>query len=248
VTAQAAVLLAAVQGQASNGQTSHSRDEQRGTKDAPAGDKPSVRDLVAGDAAAPAGGPADATPAARADAAAQSGSAAPAAAHQTVVSFGADAAVAAVKSATVLSLAVSPAATTATVSASTGGTLPADTANQIVQAMRLQWTEGAGEARIRLEPDQFGELTISLRVERGQVVAHVESDTAVVREWLQSNQSSLRHSLAEQNLTLDRLEVVEPRESRDADRRNGGRPNGGDEPPPRRPRPRPVDRTFEVVA
>jgi flagellar hook-length control protein FliK len=130
-----------------------------------------------------------------------------------------------------------------------GGDLPEGTVNQIVQAIRLQWTNGTGEARITLEPEQFGDVTVSVRVERGQVSARVEADTPVVREWLQSNQQTLRHGLAEQNLKLDRLEVAAPPASRDADRRDGERQRGGgDQPPPRRPRQPQGQETFEVVA
>ncbi|MEO8084646.1 MAG: flagellar hook-length control protein FliK, partial [Ardenticatenales bacterium] len=125
-------------------------------------------------------------------------------------------------------------------------TLPGETVNQIVQAIRLQWANGTGEARITLQPEQFGDVTVSVRVDRGQVVARIEADAPVVREWLQSNQATLRHGLAEQNLALDRLEVSEPRESRDAERR--GQRERPDEQPQRRPRRAPLDDTFEVVA
>jgi flagellar hook-length control protein FliK len=128
------------------------------------------------------------------------------------------------------------------------GMLPESTVNQIVQAIRLQWANGTGEARITLEPEQFGDVTVSLRVEHGQVTARVEADTPVVREWLQSNQQTLRHGLAEQNLRLDRLEVAAPPESRDADRRDDARQRGGDQPPPRRQRRLQGQETFEVVA
>jgi flagellar hook-length control protein FliK len=126
-------------------------------------------------------------------------------------------------------------------------TLPDSTVNQIVQAIRLQWANGTGEARITLEPEQFGDVTVSVRVERGQVSARVEADAPVVREWLQSNQQTLRHNLAEQNLKLDRLEVAAPPASRDTDRRDGGRQRG-DQPPPRRQRQPQGQETFEVVA
>ena len=95
--------------------------------------------------------------------------------------------------------------------------LPADTSTQIVQAIRMQMLRDGGEAHIRLDPRQFGDMTVRIRVDQGQVTARVEADTPVVREWLQSNQHVLRQSLAGQQLTLDRLEVHEPPES------NGGR-------------------------
>ena len=97
---------------------------------------------------------------------------------------------------------------------------------------------------------QFGDVTVSVRVERGQVSARVEADTPVVREWLQSNQQTLRHGLAEQNLTLDRLEVAAPPASRDAESRDSDRQRGGGDQPPSRRRPRQPQgqETFEVVA
>jgi hypothetical protein len=97
--------------------------------------------------------------------------------------------------------------------------LPAETANQIVQSLKLQWARGGGEAEIRLEPHHLGELKIALKVEDGRVNARLEAEAPVVREWLQTNQSLLKQSLAEQHLTLEGLEVVEPKETRDADRR-----------------------------
>jgi flagellar hook-length control protein FliK len=100
-----------------------------------------------------------------------------------------------------------------TTNAAAAHALPESTAAQIVQTLRLVATADGGEARITLDPNQFGQLSVSVRVEHGQVVARVEADQPVVREWLQSNQNQLRHQLASQQLTLDRLEVREPSES-----------------------------------
>ena len=88
--------------------------------------------------------------------------------------------------------------------------VPAETSTQIVQAIRMQMLRDGGEAHIRLDPRQFGDMTVRIKVDQGQVTARVEADTPVVREWLQSNQHVLRQSLAGQQLTLDRLEVHEP--------------------------------------
>jgi flagellar hook-length control protein FliK len=137
----------------------------------------------------------------------------------------------------------------ATLAASTGAdTLPAGTANQIVQAMRLQWANGAGEAHIQLQPDSFGAMTVSLRVESGQVFARVQADSPVVREWLQSNQSTLRQSMAEQNLTLNRLEVSEPPETRDGERRDGRQASDGQPQQRRQRRSAAAHDEFEVLA
>ena len=88
-----------------------------------------------------------------------------------------------------------------------------DTATQIVQAITLQWSRGVGEAHIRLEPQHFGGLTVSLKVEHGQVVARLQADTrGRSASGCRAIRRLLRQSLADQQLTLDRLEVTEPRE------------------------------------
>jgi hypothetical protein len=89
-------------------------------------------------------------------------------------------------------------------------TTAADTTAGLVQAIRLLWTKGAGEAHIALEPSHLGELTVALRVDQGLVAVRLQSDTALVREWLQSHQQVLRQGLADHQLTLDRLEIAEP--------------------------------------
>ena len=123
-----------------------------------------------------------------------------------------------------------------------------DTGLQIVQAMRLQWANGVGEARIALEPNHFGEVSVSLRVEQGQVFARVQAELPAVREWLQTNQGWLRQSLADQGLTLGRIEVTEPAaESNHDDRRQQPR-EGKEQPPSRKARQPLPGETFEVVA
>lgn len=132
---------------------------------------------------------------------------------------------------------------------STPDALPAETTTQIVQSIRLQMLRDGGEAHIRLDPRQFGDMTVRVKVEQGQVIARVEADAPVVREWLQSNQHVLRQSLASQQLTLDRLEVHEPPAS-DRERRDGESDRGGQQGQPRQPRrQRPeTGESFEVVA
>ena len=138
-----------------------------------------------------------------------------------------------------------------TTTGAAAGALPESTAAQIVQTLRLVATGDGGEARITLDPNQFGQLSVSVRVEHGQVVARVEADQPVVREWLQSNQNQLRHQLAGQQLALDRLEVREPSESESSARERREHANGGDRQDGQRQRRQRRDGTgarFEVVA
>ena len=119
---------------------------------------------------------------------------------------------------------------------------------QIVQAVRMQWSRGVGEAQITLEPQHFGQVSVSLRVEDGQVVARLQAEAPVVREWLQANQASLRHSLADQHLTLHRLEITEPSsEARHDERRRSGSGEPRERQAPRRSRRDDTGETFDVV-
>ena len=134
-------------------------------------------------------------------------------------------------------------------SSPSGDVLPAETTTQIVQSIRMQLLRDGGEAHIRLDPRQFGDMSVRIRVDHGQVTARVEADAPVVREWLQNNQHLLRQSLAGQQLTLDRLDVREPQTTPDTSRRDGS-PEREREAPQQRPRRRRPDtgELFEVVA
>jgi flagellar hook-length control protein FliK len=133
----------------------------------------------------------------------------------------------------------------------TDATPPAENRDAIVQQIRLLISRGGGEAHIELEPQHFGQLTLSIRVSGDQVVARVVAETPAVRAWLQANEPALREALAGQDLTLDRLEVVEDAEAADeaADRRGRGEPDQDE--PHRRHKPRPGDAAgahrFEVT-
>jgi len=128
--------------------------------------------------------------------------------------------------------------------------LPATTAAQIVQTIQLAWSRHGGEARITLDPEQFGDLTVAMRVDRGSVVARVQADAPQVREWLLANRDTLRAGLAEHQLRLDHLEIAAtddvPRESenREAGQRDGNHPSSH----PRRSRRHRPDQLFEIDA
>jgi flagellar hook-length control protein FliK len=126
--------------------------------------------------------------------------------------------------------------------------LPAGVANQMIDAIRLQWSAGGGTARIQLDPSHFGELSVSVRVEQGQVTAHLEASSPVVREWLQTHHASLRSGLADHNLSLDRLEVRDPHDRPDAQRRREEPASPRDARRPKRTNRPDTGELFEVVA
>lgn len=91
---------------------------------------------------------------------------------------------------------------------------------QIVQAIHLQWRDGAGTARVTLEPEYLGRLTVELRVSAGAVTATLHADSPEVRAWIESHDDLLRQGLSERGLSLDRLLVFEGTPSGDHARGN----------------------------
>jgi flagellar hook-length control protein FliK len=81
-------------------------------------------------------------------------------------------------------------------------------AQSIVQSMRMQYRDGVGTATLQLDPGFLGGLRISIHVADGQVTATLHAENADVRAWLESNQATLRHGLAEQGLNLERLVIA----------------------------------------
>jgi len=128
--------------------------------------------------------------------------------------------------------------------------LPANTAAQIVQTIQLAWFRHGGEARITLDPQQFGDLSVAMRVDRGVVVARVQADAPQVREWLHANRDTLRAGLAEHQLRLDRLEITATDDAhRESENREAGQRDDRESPPhPRRSRRHRPDQLFEIDA
>ena len=129
---------------------------------------------------------------------------------------------------------------------SAGSTMvPDDLSSQIVQAVRMQWSDGAGEARITLRPEYLGEVSISLHVDQGNVTAVLHADSPAVRNWLQQNEPLLSQALSEHGLKLERLVVSEQPPAE-----HGGAPQDearGRQEQPRRRRQRPDAPNFEII-
>lgn len=113
----------------------------------------------------------------------------------------------------------------------------------LVDTMRWQRAAGGGTMQIRLRPEHFGEVTVTVQVQQGHVSATLSTSTSAAAEYFQSEAATLRDMLHERGLVLDRFDI---REREDAPRRDN------DQPPPRdTPRRRTGDRQpqdiFEVV-
>jgi hypothetical protein len=79
---------------------------------------------------------------------------------------------------------------------------------RLVQAMRVAAQSGRWEATVRLKPEHLGEVTIAVRVQGHSVSAIVNAEAAGVRQWLQSQEESVRAGLADQGLLLERFVVT----------------------------------------
>jgi hypothetical protein len=82
-----------------------------------------------------------------------------------------------------------------------------DVTGQIVQSLRMQFRDGIGEAVLKLKPEHLGSVSISLKVENGGLKANVQAEMPAVRQWLESQQDTLRNALADHGLRLDQFEV-----------------------------------------
>jgi hypothetical protein len=124
----------------------------------------------------------------------------------------------------------------------------ADLRRQIVQGVRLQWRDGVGDAQMTLKPEYLGDVSISLRVERGVVTAHLNAAAAEVRAWMTTNEPMLRLALSEHGLTLDRL-VVSEQSAESQPEADGRRPQNKpkQEEEQRRTRPERETGTFEII-
>jgi flagellar hook-length control protein FliK len=85
-----------------------------------------------------------------------------------------------------------------------------DVIAQLVQSLRVQFRDGIGEAVVKLKPEHLGSVQVSLKIENGAIKATVQAEVAAVRQWLESQQDTLRTGLLEQGLRLERFVVERP--------------------------------------
>jgi len=90
-----------------------------------------------------------------------------------------------------------------------------DVPRQVVRAIQLAWRHGVGEARVQLQPEHLGHVTVSLRVAHGTVTAMLRAESALAQERIQAHQHELRSALEAQGLRVGAIVVaVDPDERR----------------------------------
>jgi flagellar hook-length control protein FliK len=125
----------------------------------------------------------------------------------------------------------------------TRGPMPRETAESIIQSLRLQYQRGGGEAVVHIKPEHLGPVSVSLRVENGSVSAVVNAENPAVAEWLKANEHLLRDGLSSNGLHLERFAIRRDGHPHD-DGRKGWRPPDERE---RRRRALKPESTFEIT-
>ncbi|MVO99156.1 flagellar hook-length control protein FliK [Paenibacillus lutrae] len=77
----------------------------------------------------------------------------------------------------------------------------------MVKRMNVKVGDGFAEAKLSLRPQHLGNIEITLKIQNGQLMAIFTADSAVGKELLDSQLSSLRQSLQSQGVQVDKMEV-----------------------------------------
>ncbi|MGE6205208.1 flagellar hook-length control protein FliK [Guptibacillus hwajinpoensis] len=79
----------------------------------------------------------------------------------------------------------------------------------ITERMQLSKNGDETTIRIKLSPENLGQLDIRLTTSDGKVTAHILTATAGAKELIESQLHQLRHTLVQQGIQLDKVEVVQ---------------------------------------
>jgi flagellar hook-length control protein FliK len=88
-------------------------------------------------------------------------------------------------------------------------------------------SRGGGEMRVRLRPDNLGELHLKVQTRGGEVRLQIQASDAGAKKILEESLSHLKDSLASQNLNLSRVDVtvgISPSSDQQSQARGGENP------------------------
>jgi len=78
---------------------------------------------------------------------------------------------------------------------------------RVVSAARMSAAGGGMQVRLTLHPESLGEVMVQVRWERGVLTARLDAATPDARAALEGGLASLRTALAEQGVSVERLQV-----------------------------------------
>ncbi|MCA0170568.1 flagellar hook-length control protein FliK [Bacillus sp. RAR_GA_16] len=87
--------------------------------------------------------------------------------------------------------------------------LNSELSEMITERMQLSKNGDETNIRIKLSPENLGQLDIRLTTLDGKVTAHIVTATAGAKELIESQLHQLRHTLVQQGIQLDKIEVVQ---------------------------------------
>ncbi|PFG15274.1 flagellar hook-length control protein FliK [Bacillus sp. es.036] len=87
--------------------------------------------------------------------------------------------------------------------------LNTELSEMITERMQLSKNGDETNIRIKLSPENLGQLDIRLTTSDGKVTAHIVTATAGAKELIESQLHQLRHTLVQQGIQLDKVEVVQ---------------------------------------
>jgi len=89
--------------------------------------------------------------------------------------------------------------------------------NQIIESAKITLNEEVSEMAIKLKPDNLGNVSLKLVIERGMVLAKFDVENQIVKQALESNLEDLRSSLAEKGFQIKEFNVSVNKDSKKYD-------------------------------
>jgi flagellar hook-length control protein FliK len=79
--------------------------------------------------------------------------------------------------------------------------------NQIMEGTKLSISEDVSEMFLKLKPDNLGNLSMKISIERGIVVARFDVESQMVKETIESNLEDLRNALSDKGFEIKEFNV-----------------------------------------
>jgi len=97
----------------------------------------------------------------------------------------------------------------------------------IVQKFNIRAVDGMSEAKLKLFPEQLGQVDVRISMQNGVLTAMFQTDTAKAKDMLENQMAQLRASLIAQGLNVEKLEVTQSPASMELTHQHGGQGQQG---------------------
>ncbi|MGG1292508.1 flagellar hook-length control protein FliK [Bacillus smithii] len=125
-----------------------------------------------------------------------------------------------------------------------------DKFRQILEKSQFAKQPNANTLMIKLYPENLGTLRIELQQKEGVVTARILASTQTVKELIDSNIASLKQAFTQQNISVDKVEIVFHQPELDTyhrDSSEGGRQEQRQQPQKQKDDEKESDRSFEEL-